>query len=155
MQGGGGGVAGGREEHHRAGEPRPTSPLPASLQLHLSSPEPAQATFRSKAGSPASNLPLSNPASPPPPLRMPSGSYRFGSREVGQLVDTLVSISPLPSSRCSPRWQLKDLEGTLEWKLGPRSLSWPCHLPFYMALIFSSNGDNIFVLLSALGRCQQ
>lgn len=136
------------------------NPVPPPLCLPLCSfisaalSQPRQ-SFRSKAGSDAPNLPLSNPASPPPPLGMPSGTYRFGSRDVGQLVDTLVSIGPLPSSRCSPRWQFKDLGGALEWKLGPRSLSWPCHLPFYMALIFSSNGDNIFVLLSSLGRYQQ
>lgn len=118
------------------------NPIPPPLCLPLCSfisaalSQPRQ-SFRSKAGSPGSNLSLSNPAPPPNP-GMPSESYRFGGREVGQLVDTLVSIGPLPSSRCSPRWQLKDLEGALEWKLGPRSLSWHCHLPFYMALIFSS-----------------
>lgn len=42
-----------------------------------------------------------------------------GTREAGQLVDNLVSVGTLPSSRCSPGWQLKDLEGALEWELGP------------------------------------
>lgn len=37
-----------------------------------------------------------------------------GAREAGQLVDTLVSEGTLPSSRCSPGWQLKDLEGAWE-----------------------------------------
>lgn len=55
----------------------------------------------------------------------------------------------------SPGWQLRDLKGALERELGPRPLSWPCHLPFSRPQFSPlSNGDNILVLLTFLGRCQ-
>lgn len=62
---------------------------------------------------------------------------------------TLVSVGIVPSGRLSPGRQLKDQEGALEWKSGPRSLSWPCQLSFprpQFSLLF--NGDSILILTS-------
>ena len=62
---------------------------------------------------------------------------------------TLESVGIVPSGRFSPGQQLKDQEGALEWKSGPRSLSWPCQLSFprpQFSLLF--NGDSILILTS-------
>lgn len=131
--------------------PGSRTPLHAPLQPHPGRLWPAQATLWMPTLEPKLEALGQTPLAVTSVTGNVIRAWGFGGRKAGQRW-ALVSIGISPSCRLSPGWQLKDLEGALEWDSSPRSLSWPCHLPFsrpWLSTLF--NGATSLSCLPLLG----